>query len=108
MGMGVRFPEKGIEWRFPDFLYADDLVLWGKSEEDLKVMVRHFVEMCMRRGDGVILNILSVLWMNQVQMLLSVIGRWLVGGKLQALLGPWLMLGVCSLSSSLLFCMGVI
>ena len=31
-------------------LYADDLVLCGESEEDLKAMVARFVEMCRRRG----------------------------------------------------------
>ena len=36
-------------WRLPGLLYADDFILWIKSEEDLKVMVRHFVELC-RRG----------------------------------------------------------
>ena len=31
-------------------LYADDLVLCGESEEDLRSMVRCFVEVCQRRG----------------------------------------------------------
>ena len=31
--------EEGREWRFPGLLYVDDLVLCGKSEEDLRVMV---------------------------------------------------------------------
>ena len=31
------------------FLYADDLVLCGESEEDLRVMVGRFAEVC-RRG----------------------------------------------------------
>ena len=31
-------------------LYASDLVLYGKSEEDLRVMERLFVEMCRKRG----------------------------------------------------------
>ena len=34
----------------PGFLYADDLVLCGKSEEDLRVILRHFVKVCRRRG----------------------------------------------------------
>ena len=39
MGMrGVSFLEDGREW-MPGFLYADDLVLCGESEEDLRVMV---------------------------------------------------------------------
>ena len=39
--MGVRLL-KG-EWRLQSFLYAGDLVLCGKLEEDLKVMVGCFV-----------------------------------------------------------------
>ena len=31
-------------------------------------------------------------------MLQSVVGRWEVGGKLQVLSGPWLMVGLCSLN----------
>ena len=31
------------EWRLPGFLYADDLVWCGELEENLKVMLRHFV-----------------------------------------------------------------
>ena len=33
---GVRFQEEG---RLPGLLYADDLVLCGESEEDLRAMV---------------------------------------------------------------------
>ena len=36
--MGVRFLEEGKEWRLPGLLHADDLVLCGQSEEDLKEM----------------------------------------------------------------------
>ena len=32
---GVRFQEEVREWRLPGLLYADDLVLYGESEEDL-------------------------------------------------------------------------
>ena len=42
--------EDGREWRLSGLLYADDLVLFGDSEEDLRVMVRRFVEVCRRRG----------------------------------------------------------
>ena len=31
-------------------LYVDDLVLYGESEEDLRVMVGRFAKMCRRRG----------------------------------------------------------
>ena len=33
---GVRVQEKGREWRLLGLLYTDDLVLCGKSEEDLR------------------------------------------------------------------------
>ena len=33
----------------PGFLYANDLVLCGESEEDLKVTVGRFVQVCRRR-----------------------------------------------------------
>ena len=49
MGMGrvgVKFLEDGKEWR----LYADDLVLCGESEVDLRVMVGRFAEVCRGRG----------------------------------------------------------
>ena len=41
-GMGRR----GVRF----LLYADDLVLCGKSGEDLRVMVGLFAEVCRRRG----------------------------------------------------------
>ena len=48
--MGVRFlEEEEREWRLLSLLYADDMVLWGKPEEDMRTMVGRFVEMC-RRG----------------------------------------------------------
>ena len=31
------------------FLYADDLILCGELEEDLRVIVESFVELCWRR-----------------------------------------------------------
>ena len=30
--------KEGSEWRLPGLLYADDLVLFGESEENLRVM----------------------------------------------------------------------
>ena len=51
MGMGRRgltFQEEGREWRLPDLLYADDLVLCGESEEDLRAIVGRFIEVCWR------------------------------------------------------------
>ena len=35
--------------RMPGLLYADDLVPCGDSEEDLRVMVGRFTEVCKRR-----------------------------------------------------------
>ena len=52
MGMGkrgVRLQEKGRVWRIPGLLYADDYVLCGDSEEDLRAIVGRLVEVC-RRG----------------------------------------------------------
>ena len=34
----------------PDLLYADDLILCGESEEDLRAKVGRFAEVCMREG----------------------------------------------------------
>ena len=48
--MGVTFPEDRREWRLLGLLYADHLVLCGESEEDLRVMVARFDEVCRRRG----------------------------------------------------------
>ena len=39
-------------------------------------------------------NTWGVFRINQVQMRQSVVGRWQVGGKLQVILGPWLLLGL--------------
>ena len=53
MGMGrrgVSFLVEGREWRLPGLLYADDLVLCGELEEDLRAVMERFVEMCRRRG----------------------------------------------------------
>ena len=36
--------KEGREWRFPGLFYADDLVLYGKSEIELRAVVGHFVE----------------------------------------------------------------
>ena len=53
---------------------------------------------------------------NKVLMELNVVGRWRVRGRWQLSSGPWLMLGICSLSVlescmkhclCLLFCMSV-
>ena len=52
MGMGrsgVSFLQDGREFRLPDLLYADDLVLCGGSEEELRVMVGWFAEVCIRK-----------------------------------------------------------
>ena len=38
--------KEGSELRLPGLLYADDLVLCGRSEEYLRMMVGQFVEVC--------------------------------------------------------------
>ena len=53
MGMGkmvASFLENRREWRLLGLLYADDLVLCDESEENLRVMVGRFAEVCKRRG----------------------------------------------------------
>ena len=52
MGMkrrGMKFLEEGREWRLPGLLYTNDLVLCGELEEDLRVIVGRFVEVCMKK-----------------------------------------------------------
>ena len=46
----MKFLEEGREWRLPTILYADDLVLCGKSKVDLSTMMGRFVDVCRRRG----------------------------------------------------------
>ena len=41
--------KEGRKWRLPFLLYAGDLVLCSESEEDLRVMVGWFVEVCRMR-----------------------------------------------------------
>ena len=42
------YGEEGREWRLSDLLDADDFVLYGKSEEELRAMVGRFVVQCRR------------------------------------------------------------
>ena len=63
--MVVKFLEEEREWILSNFLYADDLVLCGESEEDLK---RDWTK-CQSS------NIWVVFWMNRVQMLPTAVGR---------------------------------
>ena len=44
---GIRFLEDGREWRLPDLLYVDNMVLCGKSDEDMREMVGRFAEIFM-------------------------------------------------------------
>ena len=39
----IGMERRGREWRSPSLFYADDLVLYGKSEEYQRAMVRHFL-----------------------------------------------------------------
>ena len=43
------FLEDWRDGRFPGLLYADDLVLCGESEEDLRAIVEQFEGVCKRR-----------------------------------------------------------
>ena len=46
MGMGrrgMRFQEEGKEWRLSGLLYAEDLVLCGEWEKDLRAMVERLL-----------------------------------------------------------------
>ena len=47
---GVSSLEDGREWRLLGPLHADDLIICGEPEEDLRVMVGRFAEVCRRRG----------------------------------------------------------
>ena len=49
----------------PGLLYADDLVLNGESEENLRAMVGQFVEVCRRRGLKVSAGKSKVMVMNR-------------------------------------------
>ena len=54
MGMGrrgVSFKEDRKEWRLPGLLHADDLILCGELDEDLRVMVGWFAEVCSVEGE---------------------------------------------------------
>ena len=50
---GVRFQEEGREWILSGLLYADNMVLCGESEEDLRVIVGSFIEVCRKRAMSV-------------------------------------------------------
>ena len=63
-GMGmrrVRFQEEEREWRLPGLMYADDLILCGESEEDLRAMVGHFVEVQVKAREKLYLEEAQVL-----------------------------------------------
>ena len=111
----------GREWRLPAFLYTDDLVLCGESEEDLRVMLRQFAEVCRRglklnagKSKVMVLNgeeglecevyvhgirlghvsefkYLGCVLTNQAQMGQNAIRRGQAGEGLQVSSGPWLM-----------------
>ena len=67
MGMGrwgVRFLEDRREWRLPRLFDADDMVLFGESEEDLRVILGRFTEVCRRRGLQVNAGKIKVMVLN--------------------------------------------
>ena len=121
------FLEEGREGGLPGFLYSDDLVQCDLSEEDLRVMMGQFLEVCRRRGLKVNAGKSKVMVLNGEEGLECKVhvdrirlehvlefkylgcvldesgtdeesGRWRVGGGLQVSLGLWLMIGLCSLS----------
>ena len=47
--IGVSFLKEDEEWRLPGLSYANDLFLCQGSEEYLKVMVGHFIEVFRKR-----------------------------------------------------------
>ena len=81
-------------------MYADDFVLCGELEQDLRAMVGWFAAVCRRRGlkvnagDGnewrggigvkgsfrvcIQIQIFGMFWTKQVQMEQNVVGRWQV------------------------------
>ena len=61
---GMKLLDKGREWRLLGLMYADDLVLCGESEDDLRAMVRRFVVVCRRRGLEVSAGKSKVMGMN--------------------------------------------
>ena len=65
---GVRFLEERGEGRLLSLLYEDYLILCGESEEDLRVMVGRFVEVC-RRELKVNLGKSKVMVMNGEEVL---------------------------------------
>ena len=99
-------------------LYADDLVLCSESEEDLWAMLGRFTEVYRSKGlkintgkskvmvlngeeglecevhvNGIRLEYVSEFKylgcvLNQVQIQQNVVGKWLIGGQLQAPSGP--------------------
>ena len=46
----MRLLEDGREWKLPDLLYTDDLVLCSELEEGLRAMAGLFAYVCKRRG----------------------------------------------------------
>ena len=65
-GNEERFLEEGKERTLPGLLYADNLVLCGETEEDLKAMKGRFVEVCGRRGPKVNAGMSKVMVLNGV------------------------------------------
>ena len=62
---GVSFLEDRREWRLPSLLYADDLILYGESEEDLRMMVRRYAKVYRRGLRKVIAGKSKVMVLNE-------------------------------------------
>ena len=95
---GVRFQEEGREWILSGLLYADDLFLYSESEEDLKVMVGRFVDVCRKRDLKVNAGKNKVMVLGgEEELEYEVHGDGIRLG-LQVPIGPKLMLGISYLS----------
>ena len=62
--MRVRVLEEGRQWKLPGHLSADDLALCGESEEDMKVMVGCFVNLCRKTRLKVNISKSKVMMLN--------------------------------------------
>ena len=50
LGMVRGWVRSQEEWRLPGLKYADDLVMCGESEEDLRIIAGRFIGVSMKRG----------------------------------------------------------
>ena len=41
---GTAISEEEIEWRVPGFLHTDDMALFGSVKENLRIVIRSFID----------------------------------------------------------------